>query len=427
MRRLKLSTQIIVIALVCSILVPIFGVVFGAPLYKRTMSKDIFESLNYQLDLNFTDASGYMDSIFYISEDGKLLSYVLRPEDDNIMAEELSKIFHKILSDKSHSGQDFIDLADSSQAYYVFQKADNGNIKIVLKTFLVRDTWFGNENIASFLLMIILFSMLPIMIILIWFAYIGKSIKSIDKSVSEDNLSKPILASKELMHLNDSIEIFKREIHKGMEEKQRLFQNISHELKTPITTIRMYAEGIEDGIYQDGDIKKSTAIIKEETENLLKRVNKIMDINKLYHVETSAINFNNEVVNLSEVIFETLDLYGKRAPHIKFTTTLERYRWNGTKEIWSTILQNIFDNNIKHGATHINIILSATELIVENDGDKIEEEVLEKIFNPFIKGEKGNFGLGLNIIQRALKILGCKIEVANTEIGVKYHIRKRMR
>ena len=125
---------------------------------------------------------------------------------------------------------------------------------------------------------------------------------------------------------------------------------------------------------------------------------------------------------LSEVIFENLELYNKRAPNVKFHAQLERFEWTGSKEIWTNILQNVFDNNIKHGAKNIYITLKKNELIIENDGDKIEEHLLQTLFAAFTKGENGNFGLGLNIVQRSLILLGYAIDVKNTEKGVAYRI-----
>lgn len=421
MRRLKLSTQIIIIILFSLIIIPILLVSFAYPEYQKNFSESIYESLDYQLTLTIKDEQGFLNSVFIIDPSGKVELYELKEDDVALTDDVFQDILTEVHLSQLETARGSRTLLDKTKVYYAYKKYSDNSARLVLTCHFVKNTIFGNEQSLKFMSTIFLFMAIPIILILMWFTYISQSIKAIERFVSDDS-KKPLTASKELNSLQESIEIFKTEIKEDTEQKQRLFQNISHELKTPITTIRMYAEGIEDGIFKDGDLKKSTQIIKDETEELLQRVNKIMDINKLYHAETSAINIRKEKLILSEAIFELLQLYDKRAPDVKFDCSLNRSEWFGNKEIWYNILQNILDNNIKHGAKNIKIELSKDELIIENDGDKIEDAIMSKLFEPFIKGENGNFGLGLNIIQRSLKLLGYSIDVKNTSVGVMYRI-----
>ncbi|MEG2001976.1 MAG: HAMP domain-containing sensor histidine kinase [Clostridia bacterium] len=421
MKRLKLSTQIIIIILISLIVIPLLLMGFAYPEYQKNLSESIYESLDYQLTLTNKDEQGFLNSVFILNPLGQIELYKVQEDDVGLTKEILEDISTEVFLSPHKTARGSRTLEDRTKVYYSYIKYPDNSARLVLTCYFVKNTIFGNEQSLRFMSTIFLFMSIPIILILLWFTYVSQSIKSIERFVSNDE-KKPLSASKELRSLQDSIEVFKTEIKEDTEQKQRLFQNISHELKTPITTIRMYAEGIEDGIYKDGDIKKSTQIIKDETEQLLQRVNKIMDINKIYHAETAAINIRTEKLILSETIFELLQLYDKRAPQVKFECELGRYEWLGNKEIWNTIIQNILDNNIKHGAKNISIKLLKDELIIENDGDKIEEEIMSKLFEPFIKGENGNYGLGLNIIQRALKLLGYSIDVKNSNIGVIYRI-----
>ena len=394
---------------------------FAYPEYQKGVANTVYSRLEDQLDLKTQVSQEFIDSVIILSPTGIIDVAKIKTEDQNIPNEIMLKVFDVIKKSPEGEFRGYEKLYDYSVMYYAFKKYPDNSSMLVMTTSYEKDSILGNEQSLQFITLIFFCISIPVILILLWFAYISKSILSIQKSVNA-NTARPIMASKELSTLQDSIEIFKAEIREDTEQKQRLFQNISHELKTPITTIKMYAEGIEDGIYKDGDIKNSTQIIKDETDELLARVTKIMDINKLYHVETQAVTMRMEKVILSEVIFENLELYNKRAPNVKFHAQLERFEWTGSKEIWTNILQNVFDNNIKHGAKNIYITLKKNELIIENDGDKIEEHLLQTLFAAFTKGENGNFGLGLNIVQRSLILLGYAIDVKNTEKGVAYRI-----
>ena len=421
MKTLRLSTQLLIILLISLVLIPIMVIGFAYPEYQKGVANTIFARLEDQLDLKNQTTQEFIDSVLIISPTGAVDVAKIKTEDQYIPNEALSNIMAVVVSAEpgEHRGSEV--LSDYSVVYFSFKKYIDDSSMLVFTTSYEKDTFFGNEESLQFISLIFACIAIPIVLILMWFAYVSKSIQSIQRSVNETSV-RPVMASKELSNLQESIEIFKAEIREDTEQKQRLFQNISHELKTPITTIKMYAEGIEDGIFKDGDIKNSTQIIKSETDELLARVTKIMDINKLYHVETKAISLRMEKIILSETIFENLGLYEKRAPQVKFHAQLERFEWVGNKELWTNILQNIFDNNIKHGAKNIFITLKKNELVIENDGEKIEDHLLQTLFAAFTKGENGNFGLGLNIVQRSLILLGYAIEVKNTEKGVVYRI-----
>jgi two-component system sensor histidine kinase CssS len=96
--------------------------------------------------------------------------------------------------------------------------------------------------------------------------------------------------------------------------------------------------------------------------------------------------------------------------------------YRGTKEIWKNVIENIFDNNIRHKSTEIEITLNEKYLIIENNGEKIPSEFLPNIFEPFRKGINGNYGLGLSIIKKSLDLYNYSIKVDNSKKGVIYLI-----
>lgn len=75
----------------------------------------------------------------------------------------------------------------------------------------------------------------------------------------------------------------RQEIEQNERTKQEMFQNLSHDFKTPITVIKSYAEAIEDGI---ADVKDTTIII-EQTKKLEQKVNRLLEYNKLEYIDTT--------------------------------------------------------------------------------------------------------------------------------------------
>lgn len=420
MKKLSLSTQIIIIVCICLIVIPTLLFLFVYPVYKRDYIAKTYDTLTYQLKLTQNDHTEFMNSLLILSPNGDIKLSSIKAEDENVTQIVVRRMIQDAINHDVGEGYDYLPFNEGG-VYYAYKIYEDKSARVVYTSSFTKDTLFGNEQSIRFILLSSLFFLFPILFIMIWFANISRSINSISKSLTTNN--KTYVASKEIQTLKDAIDVYKGEIQNDKEERQRLFQNISHELKTPITTIRMYAEGIEDGIYKDGDVKNSTKIIKEETDVLLDRVTKIMNINKLYHTETNQIPVGNDKIVISEIIFEEIDKYTKRAPNVIFEVKLEKGEWRGNREVWINIIDNIFDNNIKHGAKNILLVLTDKTLTIENDGERIPPEILNKLFDPFIKGEKGNFGLGLNIIQRSLKLLNYTIEIKNTNNGVVYIIK----
>ena len=139
-----------------------------------------------------------------------------------------------------------------------------------------------------------------------------------------------------------------------------------------------------------------------------------MILNKLsYRDSNKQQQRTNEKVNIADVLFDMLNVYHQRAPEVNFVCSLESHEYRGTSENWRTVFENVFDNNIRHGAKNIYINVSDKYLTIENDGDLIEAKILDKIFEPFNRGQKGNFGLGMGIIKQSIELYDYSIKVYN--------------
>ena len=97
--------------------------------------------------------------------------------------------------------------------------------------------------------------------------------------------------------------------------------------------------------------------------------------------------------------------------------------FNGTLDMWETIIDNILGNFMRYADKLIKITIKNGKITFYNDGPNINENVLNDIFTPYTKGIKGQFGLGLSIVKKTITLLGYEIIVKNERKGVSFMIR----
>ena len=200
-----------------------------------------------------------------------------------------------------------------------------------------------------------------------------------------------------------------------------MYQNISHDFKTPLTVIKSYVEAVEDEVE---DEKTALSVIKQQTNKLEQKVRSLLYLNKLdYLINTKNINI--EVVDMKKIINEEVEKFKFHRKDINFIVEVdEKSKYYGTVEHWETILDNLLGNFMRYAHTTIKIIAKQNKLILYNDGDNIDSDFLEGIFTPFRKGIKGEFGLGLSIVKKTLNIMNYNIVIKNEKKGVSFIISK---
>ena len=102
----------------------------------------------------------------------------------------------------------------------------------------------------------------------------------------------------------------------------------------------------------------------------------------------------------------------------------EKSKYYGTFDHWEIIFDNLISNFMRYAYTTIKITAKQNKLILYNDGDNIDNDLLEGIFTPFRKGIKGEFGLGLSIVKKTLNIMNYDISIKNEKKGVSFIITK---
>jgi two-component system sensor histidine kinase CssS len=218
----------------------------------------------------------------------------------------------------------------------------------------------------------------------------------------------------EITDLAKTIEKMRQEIEYSEKSKQEMLQNISHDFKTPIAVIQSYAEAIADGV---SDPAEAEVIIKQ-ADMLNQKVKQLLELNKLEYLKTQD---EFEPVRIKDIITNIVNNQKYRTS-IEFVTDLDDSTYYGVKENFYTAFSNIIDNALRYAKTKIVITLKNKKLTFFNDGEPISDKFIEQLFRPYEKGTKGQFGLGMSIVQKTCAHFNLVLKVENVSKGVVFTI-----
>ncbi len=213
------------------------------------------------------------------------------------------------------------------------------------------------------------------------------------------------------------------ELQKQNREKEEMIQNISHDLKTPIATIKSYGESIKDGIYPYDTLEKSVDVIIEHADRLEKKVYNLIVLNKMGYLLDDCPE--GDTLEMDPVIDKVLLSLKVIRPEIEFIRETDpEVKFHGEEEPWRITIENLIDNALRYAKSYIRITLAEDELCVINDGKQISDESLSRMFRAYEKGTDGQFGLGLSIVYKVCTTYGYHVDAENTTEGVCFRIWK---
>ncbi len=226
----------------------------------------------------------------------------------------------------------------------------------------------------------------------------------------------------EIGEVADALVAMSDEIHRQEQIKEEMIQNISHDLKTPIATIKSYAESIKDGIYPYETLEKSVDVIVEHADRLEKKVYSLIMLNKMGYLSDIAEEGNN--LDMVEVINKVILSMKVLKENVNIITFLNPVSFHGEEEPWRIVVENLLDNAIRYAKNEVVITLNEDELEISNDGPLLSKDRQEKLFRPYEKGTDGKFGLGLSIVYRVCTTYNYRVSAENLEDGVLFRISK---
>lgn len=307
--------------------------------------------------------------------------------------------------------------------YYYTIKADQ-----VTKIALTNDTYINKTkaDILAAILPIVLGTLLIVgLILVIWSSIIiykiDKLKSKVDNIDNEDyNHTIDFKANDEIKSLGYAIEDMRISLKSQGEYRNQMYQNISHDFKTPLTVIKSYIEAVHDEV-EDKD--KALQVIEEQTEKLENKVHSLLYLNKLDYLKDSKPKI--EKIDMEKLINDEVSKFKWKRKDVEFIVEYDHKSvYFGTVEHWETILDNLLNNFMRYASTTIKINAKQNKIILYNDGSNIDNDLLEGIFTPFRKGIKGEFGLGLSIVKKTLCIIGYDINIKNEKKGVTFTITR---
>lgn len=368
----------------------------------------------------------YVDS----SVDNKLLNtevaYIYIKDDNIVYSDNLDSVI-KIRDPKrlvNYIKEKYGKFNYNHKTYYYYTLTNE-----TLKKIAISNDNYINKTKAAILsvifpLVFITFLIIGMMLVL-WSSLMVIKIQKLKEKI--DNIDNPDYnhnitfdSDDEMRSLSFAIEDMRLSLMHQEEYRNQMYQNISHDFKTPLTVIKSYIEAVEDNVTKS-DV--ALPIIKEQTEKLENKVRSLLYLNKLDYLKNTKVDLVQ--VDMNKIIQEEVEKFKYHNKDLKFIVEIDKKsKYYGTVEHWETILDNLLSNSMRYAKTKIKITAKQNKIIVYNDGDNIEETLLLGIFTPFRKGIKGEFGLGLSIVKKTLKIMKYDISIKNEKVGVSFIITK---
>ena len=232
-----------------------------------------------------------------------------------------------------------------------------------------------------------------------------------------------------------TIEEEKHKVLKLQETRTEFFNNVTHELKTPLTTISGYAQIMNEENFKDMNfVKRASKKIEEESKRLHKMVIDLIEVSKKNTLNENIEFKKVQLKSLVTSICEDMNLKANKY-HIELKSELEDSYVLGDKNKLKEVFINVIDNAIKYGTTNSEIKVKSFEdeeyciTTIENSSENIPKSKIEKLFDPFFRiadnhiNERGSSGLGLFISKNIVEEHNGEISLENRENKTKVIIK----
>lgn len=309
----------------------------------------------------------------------------------------------------------------SKEMFYYAKLLPDGNVLRVSKTM----------NTAFHTAIAILPVMALIALVALGFAYLlaRQQVAKLIRPINELNLEEPLENEvyEELTPLLESIDKQNKEKEAIANMRKEFSANVSHELKTPLTSISGYAEIMKSGIVKPEDMPRFSEKIYNEARRLITLVE---DIIKLSHLDEGKVELEKEDIDLYDLTREIISRLAPQASakKVHMELTGESVIYNGVRQILDEMVYNICENAIKYNKecgeirVWVGNTLNGKKIIVTDTGIGIPKEQQERIFERFYRVDKshskeiGGTGLGLSIVKHGAILHNAKIHV-DSELG----------
>lgn len=416
--RHNLYRQILTIVLIMFALIYVSFAIILPKVLIPIYEKNIYLYLKTPLDVvRFDGVSNNIDStIAYIYETNDVITTSSNLKQViNLPAEQIM----------NNIKEDFGKFVYQKKTYYYNTKKDENSYKIAI----TGDNYVRQmrADILESLFPVLLVTLLLMLTIVAWWSQsLAQKIRHLKEKV--DNLDNDNYQDKykykvddELKVLSNAIDEMKLTLHKQEEYKNQMYQNISHDFKTPLTVIKSYIEAIEDGVETEKD---GLNIIKQEIKKLEIKVHSLLYLNKLTYFKDME-NYKSGEINVVDILESSVSKFKVTRPDIKWQINIldKKTDFKGSTDMWEAIIDNILSNFTRYAKKEVKITVKNHRITFYNDGPNIDKDILNDMFTPYKKGINGQFGLGLSIVKQTLSLLGYEVTAKNERVGISFIIK----
>lgn len=262
-----------------------------------------------------------------------------------------------------------------------------------------------------------------LMAVVVWILskwQVARLIEPINKLDIENPLENKTYA--ELMPLLEAIDQKNTESNLIADMRKEFSANVSHELKTPLTSISGYAEIIMNGMVRPDDIPAFSERIFKEAKRLIALID---DTIKLSRLDEGGLESEKEEIDFYDLCREIINRLAPQAENdnIKMELTGESVNYPGIRHLIDEMVYNLCENAIKYNAFGGEVYVwtgktkDGTVIRVSDTGIGIPKEDLDRVFERFYRVDKshsketGGTGLGLSIVKHVAALHDAKIAV----------------
>jgi two-component system sensor histidine kinase BaeS len=259
-----------------------------------------------------------------------------------------------------------------------------------------------------------------------------KEMENFAKRISEGDYTARIHVNQEdeLGHLEKTLNKMAENLKEIENMRKSLVQNVSHDLRTPLTSLKGYIEIVTDPEFTKEEKQKAIKVIKLEIERM---ESMLEELSKLSAIDSRRYELKKEKINLKDAINEAVELMeiNAKSKNLAIETFLEDSVYIiGDKKRIKEIMINLLSNAIKFtekGKITVRVKKEKNKGVVsvKDTGRGISKEDLPKIFDRFFRGErsrskihtneKGGLGVGLTIVKELVEAMNGDISVKSEE------------
>ncbi|MDO4798520.1 MAG: HAMP domain-containing sensor histidine kinase [Coriobacteriales bacterium] len=203
-------------------------------------------------------------------------------------------------------------------------------------------------------------------------------------------------------------------IERSQEAQKRFYENMSHELKTPLAAIRGYAEGVRGGVLE---VDSATTAIVRETTKMTDSIDEILGLSRL---EAGVVVLHREDVEVADFVQDCLMPFEGvvRSRGLAVELDLAQGSVQADHDMLQHAVSNILGNACRHASGTLRVTYDGKALVVYNDCTPPDASQLDHLFDRFYVGEGGSTGIGLAIAYEIATLHGFSLCARAEEDGL---------